>query len=67
MAMALRIATPEQMSAIAAQLSKSENHDFVRRASGIVMVTPAMSHFLHAGLCEAGYALMHHRVARLRG
>jgi len=56
MAMALRIATPDQMSAIAAQLSKSESHDFVRRASGIVMVTPAMSHFLHAGLCEAGYA-----------
>ncbi len=56
MAMALRIATPEQMSAIAAQLGKSESHDFVRRASGIVMVTPAMSYFLHAGLCEAGYA-----------
>ncbi len=56
MAMALRIATPDQMSAIAAQLSGSESHDFIRRASGIVMVTPAMSHFLHAGLCEAGCA-----------
>lgn len=56
MAMALKIATPEQMSAIAAQLSEREEHDFVRRASGIVMVTPAMSYFLHAGLCEAGYA-----------
>ncbi len=56
MAMVLRIGTPQQRSAVAAQLSRSESHDFVRRVSGIVMVTPAMSHFLHAGLCEAGYA-----------
>ncbi len=56
MAMALRIATPEQMKAVAAQLSQDEPHDFIRRESGLVMVTPAMSHFLHAGLCEAGYA-----------
>ena len=56
MAMALKIATPEQMQAVAAQLSQNEPHDFIRRESGLVMVTPAMSHFLHAGLCEAGYA-----------
>lgn len=56
MAMALRIAAPEQMEAVAAQLSKNESHDFIRRESGIVMVTTAMSYFLHAGLCEAGYA-----------
>ncbi len=56
MAMALKIATAEQMDAIAAQLGKNESHDYIRRESGIVMVTPAMSHFLHAGLCEAGYA-----------
>jgi hypothetical protein len=55
MALALKIATPDQMSAIAAQLSARESHDFVRRASGIIMVTPAMSYFLHAGLCEAGH------------
>ena len=54
MAMALRIAAPEQMKAIAAQLGKNEPHDFIRRESGIVMVTPAMSYYLHAGLCEAG-------------
>lgn len=70
MAMALRIATPEQMSAIAGQLSKTEEHDFARRADGVVMVTPAMSYFLHAGLCEAGYAdeswdLLRSRFARM--
>ena len=56
MAMALNIASPEQMESIAAQLHKNESGQFVRRVSGTVMVTPAMSHFLHAGLCEAGYA-----------
>ncbi|TWT78889.1 Bacterial alpha-L-rhamnosidase [Planctomycetes bacterium CA13] len=55
MAMALRIGTPKQIEAIASQLSKDEDHDFIHRESGIVMVTPAMSYFLHAGLCEAGF------------
>jgi alpha-L-rhamnosidase len=54
MAMALRIASLEQMEAVAAQLGKNEPHDFIRRESGVVMVTPAMSYYLHAGLCEAG-------------
>ncbi|MBC8877300.1 MAG: alpha-L-rhamnosidase N-terminal domain-containing protein [Planctomycetes bacterium] len=54
MALALKIAGPEQMEAVAAQLGKNESHDFIRRESGIVMVTPAMSYFLHVGLCEAG-------------
>ena len=54
MALAMKIASPEQMEAVAAQLSKNESHDFIRRDSGIVMVTPAMSYFLHVGLCEAG-------------
>lgn len=56
MAMAMRIATPEQMAAIADRLCTRETGDFVRRASGIVLVTPAMSYFLLAGLCEAGHA-----------
>ncbi|TWU30857.1 alpha-L-rhamnosidase-related protein [Novipirellula artificiosorum] len=55
MALALSIATPGQMKTVAAQLSQQENHDFIHRESGVVMVTPAMSHFFHAGLCEAGY------------
>ncbi|MCK5173549.1 MAG: hypothetical protein KAR47_09160, partial [Planctomycetes bacterium] len=55
MAMALKIANPEQMETIAANLSKNDKHDFVRRQSGTIMVTPAMSYFLHAGLCQAGY------------
>ncbi len=56
MAMALKIADSAQMKQIAARLSKVEKHSFVRSESGLVMVTPAMSYFLHAGLCEAGYA-----------
>lgn len=56
MAMALKIATPAQMEAVAAQLSRNGPHDFIHRDSGVVMVTPAMSYFLHAGLCEAGHA-----------
>jgi hypothetical protein len=55
MALALRIGTPEQTEAIATQMTKEDHHDFVHREPGVVMVTPAMSYFLHAGLCEAGY------------
>ncbi len=54
MALALKIADPQQTAAIAAQLGVKDTGDFIRRASGLVMVTPAMSYFLHAGLCEAG-------------
>ena len=56
MALALGIANAEQAKAIAAQLTLGESHDFIRRESDLVMVTPAMSYFLHAGLAEAGCA-----------
>jgi len=56
MAMALKIATPEQMRSIATKLSTCEEDGFVQRPGGITIVTPAMSYFLFAGLCEAGYA-----------
>ncbi len=55
MALALKVATPEQAERIAATLLESDQHDFVRRESGITMVTPAMSYFLHAGLCQYGF------------
>jgi len=54
MAMAMKVASPEQMEAIATELTADDRNDFVHRESGVVMVTPAMSYFLHAGLCEAG-------------
>ncbi len=70
LALALQIATPAQAQAVAAQLGNKERHDFVRRASGLVMVTPALSHYVLAGLCEAGQAdaawdLAHARFAHM--
>jgi hypothetical protein len=32
-----------------------DTYNYARRASGIIMVTPAMSYFLHKGLCEYGH------------
>jgi hypothetical protein len=55
MALAMNVATREQAEAIAEQLISRDQHDFIRRESGITMVTPAMSYFLHAGLCRYGY------------
>lgn len=55
MALALNIATREQAQKIAKQLLVDDKHNFIKRESGITMVTPAMSYFLHKGLCEAGY------------
>jgi alpha-L-rhamnosidase len=55
MALAMNVATDEQGVAIAEQLIARDQHDFVRRESGVIMVTPAMSYFLHAGLCRYGY------------
>lgn len=55
LALALDVGTREQAAAIAGQLLERDGHDFVRRKSGVVMVTPAMSYFLHAGLCRHGY------------
>lgn len=55
MALALGIATPKQAQAVAAQLLAQDELNYVNRASGMVMVTPAMSYFLHKGLCTYGY------------
>lgn len=54
-ALALNIATPEQANKIVNKLLLKDKHNFIKRASGIVMVTPAMSYFLHKGLCEYGF------------
>jgi hypothetical protein len=55
MALAMNIATPEQANEIARQLFEKDNHNYIKRASGITMVTPAMSYYLHKGLCNYGY------------
>jgi hypothetical protein len=55
MALAMRVANTYQAGRIAGQLLADDKHNYVRRASGTIMVTPAMSYFLHKGLCEYGY------------
>ena len=55
MALSLKIATPKQAKAIATKLLESDELNYINRASRMTMVTPAMSYFLHKGLCEYGY------------
>jgi len=55
MALALNVATPEQADKIAKQLLVNDNNNYIKRESGITMVTPAMSYFLHKGLCNYGF------------
>ncbi len=55
MALAMGIATGEQARAIAAQLLLDDDGSYIRRDGGMTMVTPAMSWFLHAGLCRYGF------------
>ncbi|VGO11992.1 hypothetical protein PDESU_00540 [Pontiella desulfatans] len=54
MALAMKIATPEQSVAVASRILQAGKSDFVKHTDGTTMVTPAMSYFLHTGLCEAG-------------
>lgn len=54
-ALALNIATAGQAQKIAGQLLAKDNHNYIKRVSGITMVTPAMSYYLYKGLCEYGY------------
>jgi hypothetical protein len=55
MALAMKVATEKQAEAVADALLTEDEHDFIKRASGITMVTPAMSYYLHSGLCQYGY------------
>lgn len=55
MVLAMNVATKEQAELIAGQLLKKDQHNYIKRESGITMVTPAMSYFLHKGLCNYGY------------
>ncbi len=55
MALAMNVATSIQAQLIAEQLLSRDQHNYIKRESGITMVTPAMSYFLHKGLCNYGY------------
>jgi hypothetical protein len=54
MALALQVATPAQAKRIADEILAIDDHNYIKRATGITMVTPAMSYFLHKGLCTNG-------------
>jgi hypothetical protein len=55
MALAMQVATAPQGEAIAENLLASDRHDFIRRANGMTMVTPATSYLFHLGLCRYGH------------
>jgi hypothetical protein len=55
MALAMHVATLAQAELVAKQLLASDQHNFIQRKSGMTMVTPAMSYFLHKGVCNYGY------------
>jgi len=55
MALAGKIASPKQAELVSKQLLARDNHNFIKRANGMTMVTPAMSYFLHKGLAEYGF------------
>lgn len=55
MALAMNVATPEQARLVAQQLLVEDELTYVKRESGMTVVTPAMSYFLHKGLCNYGY------------
>jgi alpha-L-rhamnosidase len=55
MALAEKIATPEQAELVVRKLLKKDNHNYIKREDGMTMVTPAMSYFLEKGLSEYGH------------
>jgi hypothetical protein len=57
MVLAAGIATQQQADRVASELLKADNHNYINRESGVVMVTPAMSYHLHDGLARYGYAI----------
>ena len=54
MALAMEVAKADQAEKITAQLLTNDDHDYIKRLTGMTIVTPAMSYFLHKGLCEQG-------------
>lgn len=55
LALALNIANADQANAISQKLIEKDPNQYIVRSNGMTIVTPAMSYFLHKGLCEQGY------------
>ena len=66
MALAMKIASKNQASLIASKILAKDKHNYIKRESGITMVTPALSYFLHKGLCDFGYVNESFDLFRLR-
>ncbi|MDG1806094.1 family 78 glycoside hydrolase catalytic domain [Flavicella sp.] len=56
MALASGITTKQQAKRVATTLLTEDANNYIKRANGMTMVSPAMSYFLHIGLAENGYA-----------
>lgn len=54
MALALEIATVDQGKSIVKKLLANDPNLFIKRSTGITIVTPAMSYFLHRGIAYYG-------------
>jgi hypothetical protein len=54
MALALKIATVDQGRSIVEKLLADDPNLFIKRSTGITIVTPAMSYFLHQGIAYYG-------------
>ncbi|MDT0551829.1 alpha-L-rhamnosidase N-terminal domain-containing protein [Urechidicola vernalis] len=55
MMLAEDVATDVQAKRVITQLLQKDNHNFIKRANGVTMVSPAMSYFLHKGIANYGY------------
>lgn len=70
MALASMIATPEQVKKVANALLADDNHNYIKRANGMTVATPALAYFLVKGLADNGYekealALLQQRFDRM--
>ncbi|MEC8636276.1 MAG: alpha-L-rhamnosidase C-terminal domain-containing protein, partial [Bacteroidota bacterium] len=55
MALALKIADKDQGKSIVEKLLADDPNLFIKRSTGITIVTPALSYFLHKGIAQYGH------------
>ena len=55
MALALKIADKDQGRSIVEKLLADDPNLFIKRATGMTIVTPALSYFLHKGIAQYGH------------
>ena len=55
MALALKIANEDQGRSIVEKLLADDPNLFIKRATGMTIVTPALSYFLHKGIAQYGH------------